>query len=394
MNLLTNSAALNHSDYIKGLFKGSQEVYIAVAFLKESGLNEIMAELRAYVIGGGACSIICGLDFGLTEPGALLAVRGLSEKNPLLKLYTHVTPDKRIVFHPKCFMAIRQEEVEVIIGSANLTSGGLRNNNECSFQVKVEKATPFFTDMHLYFTNLLVEAKECSLLSIFQYKTFYDEQKKARKGTKAKPDRNAVQFNYLNLLEWLKAYRNENDVNKMFRDKTRQYKEALIVLDAIADTPNLAKHQFIPLLEKLVGSRTEDRLWHSGSIFRKKTTVFNHPRQFQRLVQFIREHLDDTPSIVFDGAKQIVEGIEGSGVNTVTEIMMTYNPGRFANLNKNPIKVLGEEANVHIKSSRNSFNGYDYALYCDLVAEISRKLGLRNMLEADSFFNDIYWQIK
>lgn len=73
--------------------------------------------------------------------------------------------------------------------------------------------------------------------------------------------------------------------------------------------------------------------------------------------------------------------------------MMTYNHKDFANLNANPIKVLREAGGVHLKAHRNSFNGEDYEEYCELVKEICSAFDLRNMLEANSFFYDIYWEL-
>ena len=45
-----------------------------------------------------------------------------------------------------------------------------------------------------------------------------------------------------------------------------------------------------------------------------------------------------TSSDVFSNANEMVKKIDGAGVNYVTEIMMTYNPNKFANLNKQQTK--------------------------------------------------------
>ena len=157
------------------------------------------------------------------------------------------------------------------------------------------------------------------------------------------------------------------------------------MLDKISNAKSITRTQFIPLFEKLDGSKTLDNLWHSGSIYRKKTKVFGQPLAFQELVRFVRNNKDKKPAFVFDGAIQLVRAINGSRVNTVSEIMMIYNCVAFTNLNKNSIKVLTEEDGVQLKSHRNAFRGVDYENYCSLVKEISTHLGLRNMMEADSF---------
>lgn len=63
------------------------------------------------------------------------------------------------------------------------------------------------------------------------------------------------------------------------------------------------------------------------------------------------------------------------------------------NMNRNPITVLKLEGGVNLKAHSSSFTSGDYAEYCELIKEISLKLGLRNMLEADTFFNEIYWKL-
>ena len=90
-----------------------------------------------------------------------------------------------------------------------------------------------------------------------------------------------------------------------------------------------------------------------------------------------------------------VASIEGASVNYVTEIMASYNKNNFAILNNNPFTVLTKKAGVSFShKTLTSFSGEDYTYYCALIKEISEKLGFSNMLEADSFFNDIYWKMK
>ena len=72
--------------------------------------------------------------------------------------------------------------------------------------------------------------------------------------------------------------------------------------------------------------------------------------------------------------------------------MISYNQKDFAILNSNPFSVLTKKVGVtfNYKDYRN-FSGKEYAYYCDLIKEISKKLGFSDMIEADRFFNEIYW---
>lgn len=75
--------------------------------------------------------------------------------------------------------------------------------------------------------------------------------------------------------------------------------------------------------------------------------------------------------------------------------MISYNPKDFAILNGNPLSVLTQKAGISFKhKDKYSFDGQDYAYYCEIIKEISEELGFSNMLEADSFFNEIYQKNK
>ena len=74
--------------------------------------------------------------------------------------------------------------------------------------------------------------------------------------------------------------------------------------------------------------------------------------------------------------------------------MMTYAPEKLANINQNPITVLRREGGVDIKASSSSYNGKDYEEYNAIICEIAEKLGLKDMLEIDYFFNIVYRKIK
>ena len=165
-------------------------------------------------------------------------------------------------------------------------------------------------------------------------------------------------------------------------------------MNLIAEAKDFTQEQFEPLLDKLVGSKNEKNLWHSGSLFRLRRSVYPYYKEFRELVLLIRSNKNNSANYVFSNAKEKVKLIKGAAENYITEIMMTYNITNFANLNNNPITVLKKEGGVNIKASTSSFTGIDYDEYCELVKEICFKLGLKNMLEADSFFNEIYWQIK
>lgn len=397
MKFLANNKTNNHQATITDNFKLYDEAFFAVAFLKVSELNKLIQILKEFLKSGGQISIIAGQNFALTEPDALQTLRKLFQTYPTSKLYLAKANSVNSVFHLKLYLFKSKNDCCIISGSANITEGGLANNKETSLIADCSETDTIWTEAKKYFDSLLApeNADEATLLVIKQYETFFEQQKQHNRKAKPIPTRSKSQlaFDYGNLLKHFQKFDNTKRQDN-FKEKLNNYKEAKKVLDKIADNSRLTQKQFEPLLDKLVGSKEEDNLWHSGSLFRKRRFVYPYYKEFRELVKYIRENKSLPAAVVFENAKEKVKTIEGAAVNYITEIMMTYSQKDFANMNKNPITVLRKEGGVNIKASSSSFTGVDYEEYCDLIKEISVKLGLQNMLEADSFFNDIYWKIK
>jgi len=395
MHFISNHQT-SHQKEIISLIEQSDEVYIATAFLKSSGLDKILPSLKKATKEGRKVIVIAGQHFALTEPKALRTLRTLFLPTQNCKLHIAHANSSSEVFHPKLFLFRVGQKCSIISGSANITEGGLSANTECSLLIKAKVQDSVWNDAIDFFEMLLLpgHSEEASLLAISRYESFFEAQKKHNRQAKAIPNRKKSQqeFNYLKLKEHFKRFKSAKR-NENYLEKVRHYKEARKVLNAIADAPRLSQASFAPLLDKLVGSEGEDRWWHSGSLFRLRRKVYPYYREFQQLVRFIRGNIHLKPAHLFTKSKELVRPIEGASVNYLTEIMMTYDSKVFANMNKNPITVLRNEGDVNIKATSESFSGEDYEFYCDLVAEIYQKLELRGMLEADSFFNDIYWKI-
>ena len=110
----------------------------AVAFIKRSGTRHIVPALRAFAQDGDT-EIIVGIDH---QGSSLEGLRDLLEA---------VSPNGRIVvfhntlhhtFHPKVYLFRAADKAEVIIGSGNLTEGGLYTNYEASVRIVLDLTSP------------------------------------------------------------------------------------------------------------------------------------------------------------------------------------------------------------------------------------------------------------
>lgn len=394
MKLITNSKKTNHLVVIKESLKSHNRAFIAVAFLRITGIDLLWKSIEIFLKNGGILTLIAGRNFGLTEPDALMKLMKLFHQFPKSSLFLDKGESKSHIFHPKIFLFESDKDCSLVIGSSNLTRGGLETNDEASIIVYCKQKDKIWKDSKEYFQNLISinKAQEVNLTVIKNYEKYFYEQKKANSGTRPNQKSSKI-FNEKNLEKYLKIFSSE-EMKLQSKKRENNYKLAKSILNKIADDKSLNQDKFASFLDKLTGSKKEHNLWHSGSLFRLRKKVYPSYKEFQHLVQYIRKNRLQPAGQVFEEGKKIVSRINGAGTNYLTEIMMSYNNENFANMNNNPITVLRNEAELNIKKTVVSYDSYDYSEYCDLVKDIIKILNLKNMLEADSFFNYIYWEIK
>jgi HKD family nuclease len=129
--------------------QNANNVQIAVAFLKYSGLKVIETSMKQCLNKGGKIEIIAGLDFKTTDAQSLKYLINLKKEYSNVSFYCF--GDKKenktnIVFHPKIYLFENKKETTGIVGSTNLTQGGLMTNFEVNTVFKETKP--------LYFSQL------------------------------------------------------------------------------------------------------------------------------------------------------------------------------------------------------------------------------------------------
>lgn len=113
--------------------QNSLDTQIAVAFLKQSGVQTIEDSLLMSLDKGGKFELIVGLDFKTTDPKAMKYFVDLSKRYAGVHFYCYGDKGENknnIVFHPKIYLFRNHKEMVSIIGSTNLTRGGLMSNLE------------------------------------------------------------------------------------------------------------------------------------------------------------------------------------------------------------------------------------------------------------------------
>lgn len=104
-----------------------------VAFTRWSGLHLLNGPLQAFATTPGTTiEGVCGVDLGGTTAEALTYL--LELPGAAIKIFRSGNP--RIVFHPKMYLLDGPERWIAIVGSSNLTAGGLHSNAEASLMLE------------------------------------------------------------------------------------------------------------------------------------------------------------------------------------------------------------------------------------------------------------------
>lgn len=381
-----------HAKILKEMLSGVQEAYIAVAFLKCSGLKLIKSCIDEILSEKGNVNFIVGLDLYITEPDALYELLGLCQTKHRLKVYLYSS--KNSTFHPKMYASKRSNKVSVLIGSANLTNGGLSSNVEASIYSK--NAHDLFEECKMFFSNLIVnsDCKQASAFAIHEYEQRYSVFNKEVEKAKIKSKEKISKLAETSLLkECYKEYCNDKDQMVSLANKRKNYKAARLLIDELNTDSIKSKSDFMEIYEKLVGAAGQEKLWYSGSIFRSKNKVADNYREFVRFASFVsnKSILNKKPQVVFEHLMPVKKKIVGLGFNVITELLNTLKPKKFPVLNRNPIGsvkyLMGEEF-----KEPSQFKSDDYQAYADFMGNLRADIGAKDFIETDHFLNFVYWK--
>lgn len=143
--------------------QGVRTVRVVVAWAKRSGLIRAADDLRAIRDHGGAVLAIVGVsEGGATEQG-LRALIELTDE-------AHVFHDFGRTFHPKVYLGEAGDHAMLLVGSHNLTAGGLAWNYEAgllaSLDLHADDDRQLRDDVVTYFERLRSDTDVCKRLDL------------------------------------------------------------------------------------------------------------------------------------------------------------------------------------------------------------------------------------
>lgn len=139
-----------------------ESLTMVVAWVRFGGLGRFEKEFKAFRKGGGNLRLIVGIDQGIaTVPGLALAMK-LADR-------AFVFHDSRSTFHPKVYLGEGAGKASLLVGSSNLTAGGLFSNYEASleaeFSLPEEAGEPALAEAREYVDGLLSDKAVCLALT-------------------------------------------------------------------------------------------------------------------------------------------------------------------------------------------------------------------------------------
>jgi hypothetical protein len=123
-----------------------------VAYVRWEGLSILADAIESFLANGGRVDTIFGVDNGVTTPDALLYAHYLQRRFTRYRLAgVFEWPYSNSIFHPKLFQFDFRDRCIAIVGSANLTGGGILRNHELCAEFTTQPGQPLGRDLrHLW----------------------------------------------------------------------------------------------------------------------------------------------------------------------------------------------------------------------------------------------------
>ena len=154
ITFITNSGLTGptHVDFIKDGIKDADEIILCVAYWKTNGIEQIRKPLIDALKRGICVKFYVSLNEWNTRPDALVELYTLTQQFSKASLV--ICKKTASIFHTKIYYFRSGKTFSAVIGSANLTLGGLEGNDEVSVKITSTIDTTFHTNLKKYLTSL------------------------------------------------------------------------------------------------------------------------------------------------------------------------------------------------------------------------------------------------
>lgn len=395
--LVENGVDEDHAGFLHRHLANATHFICIVAFAKISGWNVIKEIVAAKVEKGLKVTFVVGIDFFQSDPEvlrSLLRLRRIAKKSGGQVAVYMGQEASPYTLHPKVYWLKGREGQALVVGSANMTSGGLADNHELSAALSVD-GTKWQSWLKRWIDDriddgAIVEAKGPLIDRYEKRREIYRAamkvaERRARRSMEA-PAGQIISLN--DLLAEMRADEGPEGFVAQVRRRKRNHRDARTRIIDLVNKDDLKRREFLVAYEALI------QYWHSGGLQRGKTWVAKKPAQFQAALRALAAERSQDPASLFDLLAEHFYEIPRAGTNVLTEILHTRDPRRFPVMNRNSVAGM-RLANITGYPQAPSKATVDGALYARFAADaeaLRQSLGLRDLGELDVLFNFAYWK--
>jgi HKD family nuclease len=223
--LVQNTPTQNHLTEIRRQLKTAKTVRIAVAFVSETGVLAFVEALQGAAKRDVKVQVFTSIERAVSTPKALYLLWQASRYLLNFEVFWIGKADETAFFHSKIYYFAASEKSATIIGSANLTQGGLVENTETSLVFEQEIASRLDTQIADFFADLQQISRSASAALLNRYAVLFDETQGLPINFElTEADRNSVFVRYFK--------------NKPFENpKLRLVKQALVAWLSVENEP-------------------------------------------------------------------------------------------------------------------------------------------------------------
>lgn len=149
INAITGRDIHLYQSLIKEL-KKAEEIKIVVSFLRESGAQLLVRDLKKQAFKGADIKILTSKYLNITEPSAIYLLK--NELGDLAEI--RFFNDEEISFHPKAYFFENESEKVLFVGSSNISFSALHAGIEWNYRLEEEKDQKAFNDFLTEFKDL------------------------------------------------------------------------------------------------------------------------------------------------------------------------------------------------------------------------------------------------
>jgi HKD family nuclease len=381
-----------HITALRSRLKIAERFTCMVAFAKRSGFALIERELKTRLKDGIVVVFVVGIDFYQTDPGVIETLLSLKRHGDLT-IYMG-SFDRSATFHPKLYVFETDRHVEVIVGSANLTGGGLFNNHELSVAYEGSRSgvvRPIRAWIEQLASEEEIVLATRSLVSEYRrrHNIYSHQMALARKRAKfAVESRTGGRGTLAEILQEMRADTSEWGFEAVRKRRAANRRRGYELLSAMASKRRMTESVFLKAYGQLLETM------HSGGLHRGKSRVARTPSTFLEAIESLRGMEGGDPATMFRGLSMGLEHVDRAGTNLITEILHLIDNDRCAVMNQNSVAglLLAGIGNFPEEPNRQNVTAQSYARFCSEATVLRRELGLENLSELDAVFNYAYWR--